>query len=439
MRLGLVLGGAAEGWNKAEEMRIKREAADRALEEHTWKQEANERDASRRRGLAAIPMVGEELSGRWDPAKAVADASAPPQETQAPAAQQPGLLARLGQRLGLGGEQGAPAAPAETAAPPAPSAGLPMAAPANPNDAAVEGITVRPPADRQATELDTARAMVAFARHHGDPQLLATSMDSLVKLETREAKKDIARAVAGGPEMLAAAFERVTDQLVDITENPNGTFSVSVEGGKPRVFKDIREIGGELMSALEGDPMIALNISTTLAADRRAEEQLKQTGEYQAAMAAVARENAVTSRMNAGTNAAAVGEQIEASRASRGRMAVWEDLSSQDPLLADPLVRAHAMVMAGANPDYAYVRESTDAEGMPVTVRGNKLVDLHELRLNAAQQRYQASPFVQQGLLSISTMGGQRLYRVKGDPNGYTSFDAAERAARRVAKSQQQK
>jgi len=426
MNWGAFAGGAAEGYNRAEKLRIEREKADREGEQFDWKRQEQARAAALREGVAALPTPGEYADFDPDNKLVRPPPAALPMDTPE---RQGGLLSGIARALRP--QKTEEAAIAAGVLPPPQPAALPAEGPAG--EGAVDPVAVmgrRLPRNerRKVTDADLAMERWRVAKESGDPAAERAAFQ-----EFHNAKMtDTMKTLAGATEVeLEDMIEKNLGAAVEITQNPN-TGSVSVEvNGKPWKNFDSwdRLIATGVKPLFDGDIAGALKFATELdtnearvmqsrAAVRQADAQIK--------------EGATRTQIASRAQGLDEAKYLDEKKVADAVLSRVEALGTLDPVLdaEDYDALAGELFQVSPKSETAYVE---DAEGnrTPVSVRAQFA--------QAKRDQFAADKFVQEGLLykaraADKTGNVQSYYVVKGDTpgKGYRDFTSARRAAERL-------
>lgn len=425
-------GGVAKGYNAAEELRMKREAADR-LKREDKKKQAYEEDHKN------DPMPGDIV----DPAAA----ALPPAPTQQ---QHAGLLGALTRNIRP--KQAAAAAEIPGAFPPAPAAPAPAApaAPAPAPTAAPAGagiptpdlgnevaeVTVRGAPAHRYDDLDAARRDYAIARKNGMTDQQMAARDKIMGLEQKHASYDVMSTAQKGWDALTAKASDVMNDEITATPIASGAqagmFHVTGDNGTDYgVFKDPVEMARSvIIPHITKDPTAAFEVAHAYETERRTIRDM-ETDKRLKAFAAdtqriVAQSNDVQSRAAAAKDL----EGVAASQAARQEIDGFSKaLTDSDPVLNSSSLEAQAAALAAKHPEYWEIRANpNDPNGQPIKV--NKALEA----LRGAQEAWGKN--LPKGV-SVGTIDGKSYYRVDGINGAFTTREAASYAAKNPNKFKQ--
>lgn len=427
MGLGVMLGGAVDGYRQmGDELRKEEDA--KAV------REARAREDEVREKMKFAPKVGDLIDEDFNP------------ETyyDSVLAKQPKAEPRKFLGITLPG-QGKAAPPAASAAP---GTGLPGGVTPAPAEGDVEGIDVeaaksRP--KRQATEADMANyAMYAFSKA-GMYKEGMTAAKEYAALRTNEVMKSLA---GGGWTRAAKALENATGEPTDVVENEDGTVTVDVGGETFGQFRSYDEFVNQAQAMLTGDVGKAIDVGMRMKdadlrrwkaendvklalreADQR-DRQLTQQGRYQEGQLGVQRAQVAVAQGRLGLDAAQnerEATQFNMQLAERQQLAdAQRELALTDPM--DPRYDTLSKYIESKDPAFTYINPN-DPEAAPV----GKLSGYRTTMINA----WKASPYHDVTMWAKDPKTGKGAWYVKPAKDGDApvvakDFDDAEMKARRV-------
>lgn len=445
MRLGLVLGGAAEGFGKGVKLVNDYEKA-----QDEKKKRKREDDAYAI--TQGIPAVGEERPYDWTPDKAV-------QEAGASQPQQTGLVSSLARRLhreSAAAQAGIPtnasvaqAAQAQAAAqteqggtaaqaPAAAATGLPT------GEATMPEVTVTP-RPHVVTPVDQAAMMLAAAKKRGDPQAIQSAFEAMNKASQDAAASEVLMRGNTWDGLANIAF-KATGTNVDFEPDPKDPSKATVTiDGEDQGVMTLRQARENMIGFIMKNPGVSLELAAKRTAEDRLEYAARNDVKYKEAELAVRQQNAATSRMAAQASAAkdqaalaAAQQKLQRSSKFQNMLVDGQDENGQG--MGDAYLNRAALPAIAStayDPVTKVVQDPTTGEQQIVTVAPGETIA--NAAIQAATARYQASPYVKSGLIREVTYNGKRYYQLNPEMGGnpkrlYTNLDAAENDARRVPK-----
>lgn len=441
MSLGLVLGGAAEGFGEGVKLRNK-------IDEAKELKKARKRDEDYRVQVQHAPIPGEEIDTNYDPAAASKSALPPATPHQRfglvgkllskidpnTAAAKAGLATPGTAPLGAGLQAPADAAaapaagpsPAAGAAPPAPAAGLPT------GDAEVAPVEVTAgPRKRKATAMDTALYMVHAARQKGDAKALTEAMGSFDKATQDEMGQEL--AVQGNSWTgLANVAHRYAGMDMDFEEGDNGKAKVTI-GGHDQGEMSLDEARDKMTEYATKTPGFA----ATAARQRTADERLALAGRtdatYKEAVAAASTQNAATQAKLADSTVAQNEVETQNLRQKGEAQRTFQQMLTQ----GDAVLNAYDLRRAARLAYDPVSKVVQDANGNDQIVTINPGDAIADQAMHEQEARVRASPYTQEGVgiifPSADPSTGQKRWFVKGVPGqAFAKFQDAEYAARKT-------
>jgi len=435
MNLGLVAGGAADGYNTAEALKLKKLQEARAEEEHARKKAGWLADDRYAAVQTVIP--GQE----FDPAERDAAMKADMDRVGLPKAHGPGgkpsFMGRLARTLS-GGVQ--PAAVASgVAAPPAPTteASAPAAAPGLPAASApgveVEGMTVTAPSRKRiATIADTYEEEYKAARAAGQPR--AVQLELFKKFHEASVTENVKLLAGASPPRISVALAKAGVD-VDVMADPDkeGGF-IAIDGqGNETKYKSRDEMAVAIKALFDGDVAGAVKANIDFRKEMRDDleidlrrKQLVVTAKH------YANQDGVASRRLALDEDT---HSIQKETLARGAQAAEFLEDENNAILYPKQWDAAAAAFTQAFPTLAKGTAKTrNPDGSEET--GPTMVFSHTA--SQMMKRYSASPFVANQLIDFATgKDGTRGFKVKmpdGTFKGAATFDEAELLATRTYK-----
>lgn len=456
MGLGLVLGGAADGFAKGMKLSKDYEEEKRNREKRTQDRES---DAI----LGQIKAPGELVDGRFTTERAVNDAL----KTAKP---KPDIIERMIQGISHKLDpQGAataaglptPANNAAAAQAQADAGGLP-ATPAStdgaafgPQGAPVDEIAVTAPEQREMSEVERAQLMYAAATHRRDPTAIAAAQDGLIKAEASEGGKNMMVAAANGPHALVNFAHRMgIDGDFETTASGGVRFKSDTGDYVGGEYKDATEFANaNLLPILQRSPQLGMEIASKFHAERNADKELDSNISYRKAMVEAARARTEIERQRATSQGAVETEDTRAKKGVNDIKDAWGKALS-DPTrnsLVDDTLDKLAPQVAGLGDDAYKGDPILDEEGK-VTGYQNKshAADAMAARRMRDQQVFNNTPEVKAGHVGIAMVGGSKAFVVRspkggmltdtqGTPLTFKSPDEAAFTARKIWQSQGKK
>lgn len=478
MGLGLILGGAAEGYRQQSAANAAQDAADELAKQRV------DRDRAEAVVRGAPVPDAEKADPNWDPtaaAQSAYDASAPPPKQ--------GLLARISGALdhtAAGIKAGLNIPPTGVGAQPpldpntAAAAGLPV-----PQDAAAAaiGMPTQVPAGHPMgdptqhpdtvdplnvtyhkptyTQSDVTAYMVNAARLKGDPAAYtaavqahqqAVQQDALTQLTVFGRTPDgltnmlTKSKIAGGTWDYEPATDPKTQQpMADAKGQPMYNFTVngSPVSEKPLTIGQANDMAREVLAKTPG---MAEQLATTRSANERAAIlQASEIGLKQAQAATDKQKADTESRRTDAQNRVdnVTAAQSEADLARQNNF--YTDVYGTGPK-GDALLHADELANEGKLAFKPVDKVIANQDGTTHIVTSYPGEDLARAQINMATQRFQSSPWAASqknpkpsGIINIAQApSGQKVYTVAGLPKiggkdqAFVSLDAAENQARKI-------
>lgn len=444
MGLGLVLGGAAQGFQRG--LKIAKDLEDQQRQREKVQRE-READAI---GDVMVDMKpGDFVDADTTPevvAKKAIDGATP----------KPGPLSRMvksavkGLRVGEAAQAAGVTPPPELQ--PAAAGGLNTAETAAPGAApAVEEVQVTKPRGRMWTEGDAARLMLARAVRTGDQQAIQSAWTNVVQTAQNDTIDEITRAGHRGMDGLTNYYIHMTGQDVDYEPNKADPSKYDIiVNGKPAGTFTQAELTDKLIGEVKRDPHYGLQARLQAREadrlERVADATLRNQNRTldlraQEARADAAYKAAQTNYMQ--TKSAQAQAEFEAAQAelqfSRGfRNMLYDGDGAGDAFLNADSIAAQAQAV----PDAKKIK-TKDAEGNEILVNpydldGRRAIAYYEKRFRDSPYTQMGPPntpkergaIIQRVTVDVPNKGPRNLYTVAGYPGRYyTNFDAAESAA----------
>lgn len=440
---GLVLGGAADGFQKGVKLA-------RDYEDTKRQQEILQGQREAEAIVSAIPLPGAEVAPQWTPDQAVNDALAKakprpdPVQRMASAAMKvlrprdAAMAAGVTPAVGAGPTDATAAAPAQGTQPPAD----------------LSGVTVTAAGPRPISDVDRARLMLAAASRLKGPDGVAKVQEAwqnLHAIETEAFKQDVASASIRGPYALANMLEKKTNHQFDLTpvDGQPGVYKVAVDGEDTGQPMTVAQMQDAVAAMAMKDPTYPLQASIARSKEARAGREEAFDEKYKTGMLKVQQARASVDAQLAAAQAQHLGAETEQTRAQtqqfldeKNSLNAFEGMlhdkgGAGDALLNEQtlgqLAAGAPIHMKGMVTSHVITDPNTQEQHVVTT---NYADQLAQAAIQSAKQRYAASPFVRQGVVYVAKnptgQGPSRIYAVKGAGGGFTNFDEAELAARRL-------
>lgn len=440
---GLFLGGVAKGIPEG----LK---AERDYEDNKRQKEVEQGQRESEAILQAIPQPGTEVEGTYTPDKVVTDAL----EKAKP---KPDLIQRFGHAVMTGLRPHDAAAAAGVTPPPvdpnaAPAAAIPAGADAGTE---VAPMTVQALGKHELSDVDRARLMVAAASRLRGPDATShvqAAWENMHKVEQEQTLQDIGEASLRGKDALANKLEKITHHQFDIepAQGKDGFYNVTVDGTTSPQPMTLAQMTDAAIGIAKSDPSYALQAGLLRSKDERDARELLTNTQYKQSEIAIHRAQVANERRIADATAnhyatadAATREGIaeaQAEHAATGKFVaqLQDQNGAGDALLNEADLTAQAAAAPMRMKGSMTTKVVQDEDGNSHTVTVNNAEVMAKSAIEAARKRYQSSPFVKGGVISVAKVpmpdgSARQFYVVKGiSDGGFTNLDAAELKARRM-------
>lgn len=429
MGWGAIAGGAADGYQAAEALQLKKRAQANADADAAEQAKQRERAEKWRIGQGGIGKPGDYVPVNYDPRAANDEWIA--KNTPAAPAERPSLLSRVGGALGLGGDrEGVPAIPntppiALTQTPMGQAIQGPASAP-QPGD--VSEVVVPAPTkaqQRALTEEDIAMQRWDLAKRYGTPQDEQAAATSFFSARATGIIRDL------GAAPLSTISAKVSEVLGTDIELAYGldakgekTKTIVATNGQGEVLGQWNDRGAmvaDLGGRIKGDPMAAFTVANTIKQNELNIYKVQADMANEAKRIAVAQQGAD----NQTRSVAIQGAVAESEASARQQKAEQEARKPSNRLYAllssedfDPFLDAVLLqqLTQAVDADESYTKISTGVDGEETVQKGGGMTPYGQRLITEGTKRLQQSPYYGKIKIGDADIGGEtkRVY-VVGD------------------------